>query len=132
MHAIKGLMLAAAVTPLLGACVIYDSSASDAVSVRVGSNAVAAVSPALETLREVRFEAGAMVVRADSNGCTSEGSFAVHVADAEGPAQISLTRETEDLCKALVPDGVELRWTYAQLGLKSGETAIVQNPVRLP
>lgn len=132
MRAIKGLILATAITPLLGACVIYDSSASEAVSVHVGSNRAAADSASLETLREVRFEAGAMVVRADSNGCTSEASFAVHLADAEGPAQISLTRETADHCKALAPGGVELRWTYAELGLEPGATAVIGNPIRLP
>lgn len=132
MQALKALVLAAATAPLLAGCIVYDSTTSDAVSVRMGPTTAVASSDALEPLRSVRFEAEALVVRADSNGCTSEASFAVHIADAEGPAQISLTRETEDLCKALVPDGVELRWTYAQLGLKSGETAIVQNPVRLP
>lgn len=132
MRLIKGLALAAAITPLLGACVIYDSSADEAVTVRVGSNAAVTASAPLETLRAVRFEPGALVVQADSNGCTSEASFAVHIADTEGPAQVSLTRETPDNCRALIREGVELRWTYAELGLTSGEAAIVANPVRLP
>ena len=132
MRIVKGLILAAAITPLLGACVIYDSDADDTVSVRVGSNTTTATAVPLETLRAVRFEPGALVVRADSNGCTSETAFAVHIADSDGPAQISLTRQSPDLCKALVPDGVELRWTYAELGLASGEAAVVNNPVLLP
>lgn len=132
MRLVKGLVLAAAITPLLGACVIYDSSADEAVTVRVGSNAAVTANAPLETLRAVRFEPGALVVQADSNGCTSEASFAVHIADAEGPAQVSLTREKPDNCRALLQEGVELRWTYAELGLTAGEAAIVQNPVRLP
>lgn len=131
MQALKVLMLAGAVTPLLAGCIVYDSSTSDAVSVRMGPTS-AASNANLETLRSVRFEPGALVVQANSNGCTSEASFAVHIADAEGPAQIRLARETEDLCKALTPNGVELRWTYEELGLKSGETAVVYNPVLLP
>lgn len=132
MRALKGLALAAAITPLLGACVIYDSNADDTVTVRVGSNTAVAVGTPLETLRAVRFEPGALVVQADSNGCTDETSFAVHIADNEGPAQVSLTRERPDNCKALVREGVELRWTYAELGLESGAAAVVENPVRLP
>lgn len=132
MRALKALVLAAAAAPLLAGCVVYDSTTSDAVSVRMGPTAAAVAASALEPLGSVRFETGALVVQAQSNGCTSEASFAVHIADTEGPAQISLTREAEDLCKALVPNGVELRWTYEELGLKSGETAVVQNPVRLP
>lgn len=132
MRAVRGLLLAAAITPLLGACVIYDSSADEAVTVRVGNNNTVAVGAALETLRGARFEPGALVVQADSSGCTREASFAVHIADSEGPAQISLTRETPDTCESLVPNGVELRWTYEELGLASGEAAVIQNAVRLP
>ncbi|CAN5297846.1 hypothetical protein BH10PSE1_BH10PSE1_28620 [soil metagenome] len=132
MRVLKGLVLAAAITPLLSACVIYDSSADDTVSVRLGSTTTTASSATLETLRAVRFDQGALVVQADSNGCTDETSFAVNIADGEGPAQLTLTRERPDNCKALVPDGVELRWTYAELGLEAGATAVVSNPVRLP
>jgi hypothetical protein len=132
MRVLKGLLLAAAVTPLLGACVIYDSSADDTVSVRVGSNTTTASSAPLETLRAVRFEPGALVVQADSNGCTNGSSFAVHITEGEGPVQLSLTRGTPDNCDALVKDGVELRWTYAELGIAPGEVVTVANPIRLP
>lgn len=132
MHRVRALALAAAITPLLGACVIYDSSADDTVTVRVGPNTAVAVGTPLETLRAVRFEAGALVVQADSNGCTDETSFAVHIADTDGPARVSLTRERPDNCRALVREGVELRWTYAELGLASGAAAVVENPVQLP
>jgi hypothetical protein len=133
MRALKGLVLAGAITPLLGACVIYDSSAHEAVTVRVanGNTSVAVAAP-LETLRSVRFEPGALVVQADSGGCTREASFAVRITDGDGPAQVSLTRETPDNCEAHLANGVELRWTYEELGLASGQAAVIQNPVRLP
>ena len=132
MRALKGLALAAAIAPLLGACVIYDSDADDTVSVRVGSHTTTAVSEPLETLRAVRFEPGALVVVAGSNGCTDASSFSVEVSEGDGPTGVTLTRQKPDLCKALVPDGVELRWTYAELGLKSGAAVNVANPVLLP
>jgi hypothetical protein len=132
MRAIKGLILAATITPLLGACVIYDSSADEAVTVRVGSNTAVATGPALETLRAVRFEPGVLVVQVASNGCTDGTSFAVQISEDSGPAHVSLTRERPDNCKALLPEGVELRWTYAELGLETGRTVVVDNPVLLP
>lgn len=132
MRAIKGLVLAAAILPLLGACVIYDSSADDTVSVRVGSHTTTAISDPLETLRAVRFEPGALVVVAGSNGCTDASSFAVKVSEGEGPTGVSLTRQRPDLCRALLPEGVELRWTYEELGLKPGTAVTIANPVLLP
>ena len=84
MRAVRGLLLAAAITPLLGACVIYDSGGEDKVSVRVGSHTTTAWSDDSEVLRAVRFEPGALVVRADSNGCTEASSFAVEVAEGRG------------------------------------------------
>ena len=132
MRAIKGLVLAAAILPLLGACVIYDSSADDSVSVRVGSHTTTAISEPLETLRAVRFEPGALVVVAASNGCTDASSFAVKVSEGEGPTGVSLTRQRPDLCRALLPEGVELRWTYEELGLKPGTAVTIANPVLLP
>ena len=128
---VKFAAAAAILSPLLAGCVIYDSTGGDEVSVRVGSQTTTAQSAPLESLRAIRFEPGAVVVRVDSNGCTQASDFAVEVVDDQ-TAELTFTRESADLCKALVPDGVELRWTYEELGLKSGETAVVQNPVRLP
>lgn len=132
MRAIKGLVLAAAILPLLGACVIYDSSADDSVSVRVGSHTTTAISEPLETLRAMRFEPGAVVVVAASNGCTDASSFTVKVSEGGGPTGVSLTRQRPDLCRALLPEGVELRWTYDELGLKPGTAVTIANPVLLP
>jgi hypothetical protein len=132
MRGVKGLLLAAAITPLLGACVIYDGSGEDNVSVRLGSHTTTAWSDDSEVLRAVRFEPGALVVRAESNGCTEASSFAVEVSEGDGPTRLTLTRRSPDVCKALVPEGVELRWTYEELGLQPGASVSVTNPIRLP
>ena len=58
----RGLLLAAAVTPLLTACVIYDAEAGENVVVRVGG-ASETVAVGAETVRAVRFEDGALIVR---------------------------------------------------------------------
>lgn len=122
---IKGLAAAVLAAPLLSACVIYDSSAGENVSVNVSRNDA----PPAEAIREARFADGALVVRVDSNGCTQASDFEVAVAD-NNPVEITLRRTKQDLCRALVPNGVELRWTYADLGLDAGTPARILNPLK--
>lgn len=122
---IKGLAAAVLAAPLLSACVIYDSSAGENVSVNVSRNDA----PPAEAIREARFADGALVVRVDSNGCTQASDFEMAVAD-NNPVEITLRRTKQDLCKALVPNGVELRWTYADLGLDAGTPARILNPLK--
>ena len=122
---VKGLVVAALVAPLLSACVIYDSDAGENVSVHVTRNDA---QPA-EAIREARFADGALVARVDSNGCTQASDFEVSVSDGS-PTEITLRRTKEELCKALVADGVELRWTYADLGLEPGTPARILNPLK--
>ena len=122
---VKGLAAAVLAAPLLAACVIYDSTAGENVSVNVTRNDA----PPAEAIREARFADGALVVRVDSNGCTQASDFEVAVAD-NNPVEITLRRTKQDLCKALVPNGVELRWTYADLGLDAGTPARILNPLK--
>ena len=123
--AFKVLAAAALAAPLLSACVIYDSDAGENVSV----NVLRDDAPPAEAIREARFVDGALVVRVDSNGCTQASDFEVSVDD-HSPAKITLRRLKPDMCKALVPDGVDLRWTYADLGLEPGTPARILNPLK--
>lgn len=122
---IKGLAIAALVAPLLSACVIYDSDAGENVSVNLRRDDA----PPAEAIREARFVDGALVARVDSNGCTQASDFEVSVSDGS-PAEITLRRTKQDLCKSLVPNGVELRWTYADLGLEPGTPARILNALK--
>ena len=122
---IKGLAVAVLATPLLSACVIYDSDAGENVSVNLRRDDA----PPAEAIREARFADGALVVRVDSNGCTQASDFEVLVSDG-APVEITLRRTKPDLCKALAPDGVELRWSYADLGLEPGTPARIMNPLK--
>ncbi|MDQ1155350.1 hypothetical protein [Brevundimonas sp. SORGH_AS_0993] len=122
---VKGLVIAALAAPLLSACVIYDSDAGEKMVVNVSRNDA----PVGEAIRQARFVDGALVARIDSNGCTQASDFEVLVSDSS-PAEITLRRTKPDLCKALAPDGVELRWTYADLGLAPGTPARIMNPLK--
>jgi hypothetical protein len=98
--------------------------------VRMDANSSITAEAAPETLRSVRFADGALVARVDSNGCTTAADFAVSVAEGD-PVDLTLSRTRPDLCKAIVPEGVELRWTYEDLGLTSGQVVRIANPLRL-
>lgn len=122
---VKGLAVIALAAPLLSACVIYDSEAGEKMVVNVSRDEA----PAGEAIRQARFVDGALVARVDSNGCTQASDFEVLVSDG-APAEITLRRTKPDLCKALAPDGVEVRWTYADLGLEPGTPARIMNPLK--
>ena len=124
------LVAALACVPLLSGCVIYADDSGESVVVRMDSGTAITTVEAPETLRSVRFADGALVAQVDSNGCTSAADFAVSVAEGS-PVDITLTRTRLDPCKAIVREGVELRWSYRELGLTPGQAARIVNPLRL-
>jgi len=121
-------LAAAALLPLLGGCVIYSNEGGEKVSVM--SDRVAVETETLEAVRKVDFDGQRLNVVVGSNGCTEASSFEIKIKDGD-PAELSLTRRTPDLCKALVREGVTVSWTYAELGLASGAAVRVLNPISL-
>lgn len=121
-------LAAVALLPLLGGCVIYSNEGGER-KVNI-NNQVVAQAEVLEAVRKVDFDGQRLNVVVGSNGCTEASSFEVKIKDAD-PTELSVIRRTPDLCKALVPEGVVVSWTYAELGLKAGEQVRVLNPVSL-
>nr|WP_303683456.1 hypothetical protein [Brevundimonas naejangsanensis] len=121
-------LAAAALLPLLGGCVIYSNEGGEKISIVADQGTTRA--EALEAVRKVDFDGQRLNVVVGSNGCTETSSFEVKIKDGE-PAELTLTRRTPDLCKALVPEGVTVSWTYAELGLEPGQPVRVLNPISL-
>lgn len=121
-------LAAAALLPLLGGCVIYSNEGGEKVSVM--SDRVAVETETLEAVRKVDFDGQRLNVVVGSNGCTEASSFEVKIKDGD-PAELSLTRRTPDLCRAIVREGVTVSWTYAELGLTPGAAVRVMNPISL-
>ncbi|MCO8028768.1 hypothetical protein NI454_02240 [Brevundimonas diminuta] len=121
-------LAAAALLPLLGGCVIYSNEGGEKVSIVTDQGATRA--EALEAVRKVDFDGQRLNVVVGSNGCTETSSFEVKIKDGD-PAELTLTRRTPDLCKALVAEGVTVSWTYAELGLERGQPVRVLNPISL-
>ncbi len=127
---IRSLALIAVAAPLLGGCVIYASEGGER-DVMVQLAAVDEIGEADETVRSAHFEDGRLLVRVDSNGCTSAANFEVRLV-GDRPAALTLERVRPDPCRALVPEGVEVSWTYAELGLEASDSVRLMNAIRLP
>jgi len=77
--------------------------------------------------------AGELVIRVQSNGCTTKDSFQVDVTGSAAGGwafNMALTRLHADRCRALLPQGVALSWTKDELGLPPSAAVTVLNPVR--
>jgi hypothetical protein len=125
---IRAAVAAVALLPLLGGCVIYSNDGGER-KVNINNQAVVQAE-VLEAVRKVDFDGQRLTVVVGSNGCTEASSFEVKIKDTD-PAELRLIRRAPDLCKALVREGVAVSWTYAELGLTTGQHVRVLNPVSL-
>lgn len=68
-----------------------------------------------------------------SNGCTAKADLTPVVVRRDGDASvISLRRIKEDRCHDPRPEGLEVRWTFQEMGLEPGAQVSVENPYQLP
>lgn len=126
-----GVLLAGAVlSPLLSACVVHVTD--DGPRVLERGARVSIQTAQLEPVRSARIADGRLYVRVDSNGCTDTEDFAVHIDVADsGAVGLGVEREDPDLCKALVPDGVELSWSLQDLDVTASGPFRLLNPLKL-
>lgn len=66
-----------------------------------------------------------------SNGCTSKDDLTAVVRRAGDASVITLRRIKEDRCDAVQPQGVEMRWSFEELGIEPGGRVSVENPYQL-
>ena len=67
-----------------------------------------------------------------SNGCTQKSDL-LPVVRRDGDASvITLRRLREDRCLEPRAQGVELRWSFREMGLAPGARVSVENPYQLP
>jgi len=124
--AVLALVVAAGLST--SACVIIDADHGGKrdVTVKINDN------DDLETIYGVALEKGELVVRVASNGCTKAEDFKVEANRRDSGAVITLTRERPDLCRALAPEGKEVRFDLDGLGVQSTDKIRVRNPLLRP
>ena len=112
----------AAVAALAGACA------------SIGDQAVrtADMPGQLEPIHAAAFTRDLAVFWVSSNGCTSKADVKPFITRLRDSAVITLRRIDEDKCRDSRAEGVELKWSFEELGLKPGSPVSVNNPYQLP
>lgn len=67
-----------------------------------------------------------------SNGCTKKDDLQPFVSFHGDASVITLRRISEDRCTTPEDEGVEIEWSFEELGLKPGARVSVNNPYQLP
>lgn len=93
---------------------------------------VVAMPGQVEPLHAAAFTNDLAVFWVSSNGCTTKEDLRPIVRMHGGDAVITLRRIEEDPCDDPVSDGVELQWSFEELGLPAGSAVSVNNPYQLP
>jgi hypothetical protein len=82
----------------------------------------------LEPLKAVTAGADGLTIRVASTGCTRKEDFAFYVDHAGPQPTIAFARKRVDGCRA-APGGVELSFSYQELGVAGQARLAVLNPV---
>ena len=84
----------------------------------------------LPDLRAVNIGDTGVTIRMDSNGCTNKETVEASVdQDGRNEYEIGFDRTREDNCRAYFPNGVELTWSYDELGIPEGAHVRVLNDI---
>jgi len=109
------------------ACVIIDADEGrHDVSLNRG------MSDGLEPVQAVRVDRDDLVIRVSSNGCTRSDDFVVESQRRDGLTAFTFTRKRPDMCRALIAEGVELRYPLETFGVARGDKIRVRNPLVRP
>ena len=73
---------------------------------------------------------GEVAIVAHSNGCTQKEDFRADVNHEDGNSyRVRFERTREDTCKALVPEGKRMVWSFQELGVPQGARVVISNRV---
>jgi hypothetical protein len=71
-----------------------------------------------------------ITIIARSNGCTEKSDFDFVVRNrGDDEFDVGFRRERQDNCKALVPEGQRMTWTFPELGIPRQARVMILNPV---
>lgn len=107
------------------ACVIIDADDHPDMSVNINKSD-------LEPIQGAMIDKDALVIRVSSNGCTNAADFAVDSSHRDGAATFTFTRKRPDMCRALMAEGVDLRFPLDAYGVERGAKVRVRNPLVRP
>jgi hypothetical protein len=124
MASIRALSLIVVATLATSACALFPRG--DA-TVRT-----AAMPGQLEPIHAAAITRDLAVFWVSSNGCTDKDDLTPVIDRAGDGSTITLRRIDEDTCDRPMADGVEIIWSFEELGLTPGSRVQVNNPYQLP
>ncbi len=86
----------------------------------------------LEPIHAAAITRDLAVFWVSSNGCTDKDDLTPIVGHRGDASTITLRRIEQDECDTPVADGVEVIWSFEELGLTPGSRVSVNNPYQLP
>ena len=93
---------------------------------------VAAMPGQLEPIHAAAITRDLAVFWVSSNGCTDKSDLRPIVDHIGADSTITLRRIEQDLCDRPLADGIEVIWSFEELGLTPGSKVSVNNPYQLP
>ena len=82
----------------------------------------------LEPIHAAAFTRDTAVFWVSSNGCTGKEDVKPFITRLRDSAVITLRRLDEDRCSDVRSEGVQLQWSFEELGLEPGSEVTVNNP----
>jgi hypothetical protein len=110
--------------PLMTACVYIDAEDDSRASYNIKTQF------GIPALMAADIQADAVTIRINSNGCTTKETLAAEVdQDGRDEYEVAFDRLQEDRCRAYLPDGIELTYTYDELDIPEGAYVRVLNKI---
>jgi hypothetical protein len=82
----------------------------------------------IETIRGFYTDPDGISFQVSSSGCTDKEDFQVQKSNCN-PPQLALVRKKPDLCKAYIPYGVFVQYSWQELGFSKGTQFKIANLV---
>lgn len=83
----------------------------------------------IEPLYAAAVAGDVAIVRVRTNGCTRKDDLYPQLTRGVGQAVLTIRRTHQDSCSDGENNGLELQWTFEELGLPSGTLLVVNNPL---
>ena len=84
----------------------------------------------VEPIRAAAVSQDTVLFWISSNGCTEKSDMVPVVRQTYDGARVTLRRVRNDSCSSPAENGVELRWSFEEMGLAPGTRLQVANPYR--
>ncbi len=110
-------------SPLMSACALMGGLLPDQAAVVAEGQ--------IEPIHAAAVARDQAVFWVSSNGCTRKNDLTVVVRRSGDSSIITLRRIRQDPCADIQPEGVEMRWSFEELGLKPGSHVTVENPYQM-